>query len=144
MTDPIRKTVTVPLSPQEAFDLFTGEMDGWWPAGKRPDPGQRVTVEPREGGRITGRGPGGRRETWGRITRWEPGRALGVDWYLGMDEEEEHPTDLLVVFSPVAGGTRLDLTHGGFERLGAAGGTVAMLRGRAWDRALRLPLPACA
>jgi len=31
MTDSIIKTVTVPLSPERAFRLFTEEISDWWP-----------------------------------------------------------------------------------------------------------------
>ena len=32
---PIRKAVTVPLTPPDAFDLFTAGIDGWWPRRSR-------------------------------------------------------------------------------------------------------------
>ena len=31
LSDPIRKSVEVPLSPNDAFDLFTEKMGTWWP-----------------------------------------------------------------------------------------------------------------
>ena len=32
MTPDIRKTVDVPLTPAQAFDLFTAKLDAWWPS----------------------------------------------------------------------------------------------------------------
>lgn len=121
MTDPIRKSVTVPLRPTEAFDLFTKNLSDWWPlhshslsAGDGDIP-KDVTVEEKEGGHIIETKPNGETGKWGTITRWDPGTAFGVSWYVGRPIEEA--TDLLVVFTPTDTGTRVDLTHGGFDRL---------------------------
>jgi hypothetical protein len=32
MIDPIIKSVLVPLTPQEAFNLFLSDLDKWWPS----------------------------------------------------------------------------------------------------------------
>ena len=29
--EPVRKSVTVPATPQRAFELFTAHMQEWWP-----------------------------------------------------------------------------------------------------------------
>ena len=29
--EPIQRSVTVPLEPEVAFELFTARMDTWWP-----------------------------------------------------------------------------------------------------------------
>ncbi len=122
MTDPIQKTVTVPLRPQEAFDIFTKDLAAWWPtdshslsAGDGALP-EDVSVEPREGGQIIETKHDGTTAPWGRITTWQPGAAFGVSWHVGRPEEQS--TDILVVFTPTDMGTRVDLTHGGFDRLG--------------------------
>ncbi|EAR50203.1 hypothetical protein OG2516_04983 [Oceanicola granulosus HTCC2516] len=123
---PITKSLTVPLPPAEAFRLFTEGLASWWPVerhsrsagqGARP---AALEVEPGEGGRIVETTADGRRAVWGEITRWDEGRALGVDWRLGDDEDSAAaPTRLLVLFAPVPEGTRVDLTHGGFTRRAA-------------------------
>ena len=122
MTDPIKKTVTVPLQPDAAFDLFTDKLGDWWPvethsisgsSGKLP---KNVKVDKRKGGHITETTADGAPARWATITRWEPGHAFGLSWYVGRDETEA--TDIMVVFTPVDTGTRVDLVHGGFERLG--------------------------
>lgn len=121
MTDPIRKSLNVPLRPKEAFALFTENLADWWPteshslsAGDGAVP-KDVVVDPREGGFITETKQDGEKGRWGTITEWNPGQSLGVSWYVGRSEEEA--TDLSVVFTPTDTGTRVDLTHGGFERL---------------------------
>jgi len=121
MTDPIRKSLNVPMRPKDAFALFTENMGDWWPSdshslsasdGEIP---QSIDVEHEIGGHIVETKPDGTTGRWGTITRWEPGKALGVSWYVGRTEAEA--TDLLVVFTPTDTGTRIDLTHDGFDRL---------------------------
>ena len=48
MTDPIRRSVTVPLAPDQARDLFTRGLPGWWPAHRGPAPaiGPGPTITP--------------------------------------------------------------------------------------------------
>lgn len=135
MTEPIRKTLNVQLRPKEAFDLFTTRIADWWPveshslsAGKGDLP-QDVEVEPREGGHIVETTSDGEKGRWGTITRWEPGSAFGVSWYVGRPEEEA--TDVLVVFIPTDTGTRIDLTHSGFDRLADTAMHDNYLKG--WD-----------
>lgn len=123
MTDPINKTLHVPLRPDAAFDLFTAKLADWWPTdthslsavdGALP---QDVEVEKRVGGHIIETKPDGETGRWGTITHWDQGRAIGISWYVGCDEDEA--TEVTVVFTPTDTGTRVDLTHGGFDRLGA-------------------------
>ena len=98
-TAPIRKTLTVPLRPDAAFDLFArGLKDGW-----RSPPGPVRPPAPR-----------------GRITAWEPGRRLAAEWRLGGQD-----TRWEVTFTAVADGTRVTLVHGGFD--GPGGPATALL-----------------
>lgn len=138
--NPIRKTITVPLSPEDAFRLFTERMGEWWPldthslsAGEGALP-RDVTVEPREGGQILETRPDGTTAPWGRITEWRPGARFGVAWHVGREEEEA--TDLLVVFASEGTGTRVELTHGGFERLGDAATALVANYRTGWDHVL--------
>ena len=122
MTAPIRKTITVPLRPDAAFDLFTDKLGDWWPVethsisggqGKRP---KAVKVDKKKGGHVTETTADGKAARWATITRWEQGKAFGLSWYVGRHEEEA--TDIMVIFTPIDTGTRVDLVHDGFHRLG--------------------------
>ncbi|QQA44068.1 SRPBCC domain-containing protein [Pelagovum pacificum] len=138
--DPIKKSLTVPLTPAESFRLFTEGMGEWWPSETHSlsaatgDLPARIEVEPRVGGQVLETLQDGRVMPWGRVTRWDEGRAFGVDWHVGRDEEEA--TDLLVVFSPVEAGTRVELTHGGFDRLGEAATALQGNYETGWDHVL--------
>lgn len=122
--DPIRKSITVPLAPNDAFRLFTDGFGTWWPLsshsisaanGALP---KSVTVEPRKGGSITETTDAGTKEVWGRVTEWKPGVRLDIDWHVGRDASEA--TQVSVVFTPEDGGTRVELTHDGFDQFGDA------------------------
>lgn len=117
---PIRKSVTVSVPPEKAFQRFTAEMSSWWPLASH-SVGQRnaesVTMEGRTGGRIVERIRGGRECVWGTITAWEPPRRVAFTWHPGDDAARAQ--DVEVRFTPEGKATRVDLEHKGFERLGA-------------------------
>lgn len=135
MTDPILKSVTVPLSPNAAFDLFTRDMTRWWPAqhSQSGNPA-RIEVEPHKGGRITEIAPDGTRFLWGRIIGWEPGRYLSFTWHPG--EPEAEATVVAIAFTATKDGTRVDLTHGGFKILGELADAVSTSYLRGWGLVL--------
>jgi len=102
---PIRKSLTVPLRPADAFRLFTEGMGDWWPGqshsvsaaqGRTP---REIRVTPKEGGDITEITADGTAARWATITVFEPGRRLVFDWYVGAADGE--PSQVEVVFTPV-------------------------------------------
>lgn len=137
MTEPIRKTLTVPLPPVDAFDLFTAGIDRWWPKESHSlsagagSAAAAVTMEPWDGGALYETAPDGRILPWGRVTRWDPGREVAFTWHVGRSPDEA--THVTVRFSRTEGGTRVDLTHDGWQ---AVGGAQDGLRGSydsGWD-----------
>ena len=115
---PVRKAVTVPCHPEEAFRRFAAEMAAWWPLSTHSvsrEDAVGVEVEPRVGGHIVETAGDGGRHLWGTITAWEPGPRLAFTWHPG--EPESHATRVEVTFSPAEdGGTRVELVHGGWEQ----------------------------
>ncbi len=141
MTDPVRKSITVPLPPAEAFDLFTDGIDSWWPKethsiGAGTDDGEksRVTVEPREGGTISETLPDGSVAPWGTVTEWQPGNRFSATWHVGRPANEA--TFIDVTFSPSDAGTRVDLTHSGWEILGDQAIEMCANYNNGWDHVL--------
>ncbi len=110
----VRVTVTVAVSPVEAFDVFTDEFDQWYRAGaatlgRRGGPDSTMRFEHGIGGRLLECWPGQEPAERARITVWEPGaRLVFVD---------QHDTEVDVRFVAVADGTRLVLEHRGLDRL---------------------------
>lgn len=122
----IEKSLTVPLSPDAAFTLFTEGFDSWWPkethsiaAGMGEIP-PKVEIEPRKGGHIIETLPDGSTTRWGTITDWRPGEALSFDWYVGRSRDEA--TEVTVAFSRHEIGTYVQLTHRGFRAAEARAG----------------------
>lgn len=110
----VRVTVTVAVTPADAFAVFTEEIGEWYRAGVArlspgPPPGT-LRFEGGAGGHLVEEGPAeGRRVERGRVTVWEPGaRLVFVD---------RRSTEVEVLFQPVPAGTRVVLEHRGLDRL---------------------------
>lgn len=120
------KTVTVACTPQEAFRYFTDDFGIWWPAATQSvvayasefsDKPASVIFEPRAGGRIIERARSGEEYVWGTLLAWEPPTLVAFTFHPGRDEKEAQRVD--VSFSPAPEGTRVVLTHSGWENLSA-------------------------
>ena len=94
MIDPITKTLTVPLSSERAFKLFTEEMSDWWLleshslSAQDGTPASLVTVTSEKGGPVTETKPVGSTAKWGTVTVYDPGRAFGMTWHVGRPEAQ--------------------------------------------------------
>ncbi|HEX7948543.1 MAG TPA: SRPBCC family protein [Phenylobacterium sp.] len=123
---PVRKTVTVRVSAEKAFRVFTDGFDRWWPRTHHIGKAEiaRAVIEPRTGGRWYEIGVDGSECDWGEVLAWEPPARLLLAWRL--NAKWEYDPDLLteVEVRFVALGeteTRVDFEHRGFERMGAGG-----------------------
>ena len=117
---PVRKVVTVKATPERAFQRFTTEIGSWWPLASHSIGGaesESVQMEGRVGGAIRERIRGGRESVWGTVTVWDPPHRVAFTWHPGHDPAQAQ--DVEVRFTAVEQGTRVELTHAGFERLGA-------------------------
>jgi len=122
LPEPIRLSFEVGCPATRAFALWTERTTTWWPVGHTvsKEPGLRVILEPRVGGRIYERTPTGEEHDWGEILAWEPPRRLVYSWHLLVDRTDA--TEVEIAFLPEAGDrTRVEIEHRGWERLGARG-----------------------
>jgi uncharacterized protein YndB with AHSA1/START domain len=120
----VRAEVVVDATPEEAFEIFTGEIGIWWrrdtPYWNDPERALSVRLEPGVGGRFLevhdiDAGTG---FEVGRVSAWEPGERVAFSWtQVGWPEDVS--TDVEITFEPVADGTRVRVEHTGFDRLGA-------------------------
>lgn len=121
MIEPLRMSFDVDRAPAAVFRVWTANFAQWWPTshtvGGTGD--VEVVLEPRLGGRIFERAPDGAVHEWGEITRWEPPHRLGYLWHLRRDRADA--TDVDIRFVAREGGTRVEIEHRGWERLGADG-----------------------
>jgi len=114
---PVVKTVTVRAAPERAFALFA-DIARWWPLARvhtGPDPVD-CAIEPRIGGRVYERAADGRETLWGTVLAYEPPHRLAFSWLVQLSAEQEQRVEIR--FMPDASGTRVELTHSGWEKLG--------------------------
>jgi uncharacterized protein YndB with AHSA1/START domain len=133
-------TVLVKVAPEEAFSIFTEEIDLWWKEG----PQYRI------GGRRPGRicfecGPEGRLfETVdlstglrtfevGKIVEWNPPARLVFDWR-GVNFKPGEKTTVEVSFQASGGGTLVTVRHSGWSALREGHPARHGLTGREFSR----------
>jgi uncharacterized protein YndB with AHSA1/START domain len=122
MTEPIRFRVTVPLSPADAFLLFTERMTEWWPLPTHSlgrTRASRVDFEPWEGGRIVEHTVDGEEHVWGEVLIAEPPHRIVFTWHPGLDADTEVEVTFRAVVIPLGMTTEVTLEHRKWENLGA-------------------------
>ena len=124
----VRRSVTVNATPERAFEVFTAGFSTWWPLHSHhigATTPTEVVIEPRAGGRWFERDAGGNECDWGFVTDYDPPHRLLLAWQLTcdykFDPDPAKATDVEVTFTPVDGGTLVELEHRGFEKLGESG-----------------------
>jgi uncharacterized protein YndB with AHSA1/START domain len=121
----VSRSVTVPLTPEQTFELFTARTTEFWPKEHSINSSEiaAVVIEPREEGRWFERGVDGSECDWGGVAVWQPPRKLVLLWQIGADWrfDPDLQTEVEVTFSEESPGrTRLDLRHRHLERYGEA------------------------
>jgi len=122
--DQARVTVHVAVPPEEAFRIFTEEIDQWWRRGRRYRIARGRTgtihLEPGVGGRLfeSFTSAAGREKTvqTGEVTRWEPPSRLVLRWRAVNFAPTEH-TEVDVSFAPRPNGTEVTVVHRGWSRI---------------------------
>jgi uncharacterized protein YndB with AHSA1/START domain len=123
--DVVRHTLTVPVSADIAFALFTEGFATWYPREYTwsQDVLDSIAIEGREGGRCFERGPHGFWVDWGRVLLWDPPRRLVFSWQISPRREPvpdpEKSSEVEVRFhEEEARSTAVELEHRGFSRHG--------------------------
>jgi hypothetical protein len=132
--EPVRKSIAVKCTPAHAFSVFTESMSSWWPLATHSLSTDRATgcgIEPRVGGNVYEVRDDGERISWGWVTAWEPPARFVMKWHPGHERSEAQEVE--VRFTPVAGGTRVDLEHRGWEALGASAAEVREGYNNGWE-----------
>ncbi|MGH9323090.1 MAG: SRPBCC domain-containing protein, partial [Vicinamibacteria bacterium] len=137
-------SVLVKVAPEDAFSIFTTEIDLWWKQG----PAYRIAGRKR--GQINFEcGPGGRLlETFelasgprtfevGNILAWEPPQRLAFEWR-GVNFKPDEKTTVEVTFQPSASGTLVTVKHRGWSSLSDGHPARHGLTGREFSRMIGL------
>lgn len=117
--EPVRRSVDVRCSPSDAFRIFVDDIDSWWPLATH-SVGQEKAVsclfEGRDGGRIYETHADGSLHLWGTVTTWQPPTRVVFSWHPGRDANTAQEVELR--FLPFDNGTRVELEHRQWEKLG--------------------------
>jgi hypothetical protein len=142
--EPLRIAFEVRCPAAHAFETWTARTSAWWPRGASMsgEGGLQVVFEPRVGGRIFERTTSGRELDWGRVTAWEPPRRIGYLWHIATEPGDA--TDVEIVFTEQPdGSTRVEIEHGGWDRLGERGAPWRDANNAGWDGVLPDYVAAC-
>ncbi|MEO6527620.1 MAG: SRPBCC domain-containing protein, partial [Gemmatimonadaceae bacterium] len=134
MLDPIVKTIEVPCSQHEAFDVFVSEMGSWWPLGKFTvsamggSKAKTIRVDARQGGTIVEIGPDDTEHLWGTIRRYDPYGFVSMDFHFAPPGVEVTDRSLIEVqFTALSETqTRVELTQSNWDVFGEQ---APMIRG---------------
>ena len=143
MTEPLRIDVDVACASGHAFSTWTERYGDWWPRGHSVsgDP-EAIVLEPWVGGRIYECTRDGDHVDWGEITGWDPPTRLSYRWHIRRDRADA--TDVEIRFVPTgATSTRVEITHTGWERLGAEAETWRQANRGGWSGLLPVFAAAC-
>ena len=119
--EPVRNSIHIGCSPVHAFETFTQRLGEWWPLSTHSiglETAIDATLEPWEGGRLFERMRDGTEAHWARVLTWDPPQRLVLEWKVNPNAVA--PTEIDVRFTADGDGTRVDLEHRGWERLGEA------------------------
>ncbi len=130
----LRKTITVARPVEDAFRLYTEGIATWWPlethsVGRRD--AETCVLEPRHGGRLYERTSAGAEHHWGTVLVWDPPHRLVHTWHPGGDEASAQEVEIR--FAPDGAGTRVELVHTGWEKLGDRAASVFQSYDSGWD-----------
>jgi uncharacterized protein YndB with AHSA1/START domain len=120
--EPIVLIVELATPAQEAYAAFTAGFADWWPVATHSlsrHAAARCCLDARPGGVLDERLPDGTRHVWGEVVAVEPGRRIRFTWHPG--REPASAQWVQVEFAAIGNGSRVTLTHGGWETLGEIG-----------------------
>ena len=133
----VEKSVTVSVPVRRAFEVFTAEIGTWWPLRTHAVDTERsetVVMEGRVGGRLFERTPTGEEHVWGTLVAWEPPNRIVYSWHPGRGEETAQEVE--ITFSPEGEGTRVDIRHYGWEKLGDRLEETVASYNEGWDKVI--------
>lgn len=134
---PITRSVHVACDIERAFGVFTRETAAWWPLDKHAihqGDVREVVWEERAGGEVYEVSSGGVKGHWATVLVWEPPTRAVIAWHVNPDAPAA--TEIDVRFTTEGDGTRVDLEHRNWERLGEQGSTTRGAYDNGWDAVL--------
>ena len=126
-SEAVRFHVTVEVSPERAFRVFTEKFDLIKPREHNllaPEPIAETVFEPQVGGHVYDRGENGSMCRWARVLAFEPPRRFVISWDISpswqLVTDPSQASEVEVNFIPEGPDrTRVELEHRHLERHGA-------------------------
>ena len=140
----VERSMTVRCSITTAFQVFSAQLNQWWPKShsRSGDPNTTVMIEPWIGGRLYERTQAGVEYVWGQVIIWEPPLRLAYHWYLGSSSEQ--PSRVAISFTDLGNHqTRVDVFHRGPELIGAIWERNFSIYAASWDHILAAYTAVC-
>lgn len=137
MIEPVVKEITVAVTPETAFRVFTEDMGKWWPLAShslsvaKGGIAKSVAMSVKLGGAITETMSDGSLANWGKITHLIPNEEIAFSWQLSRPVGEQ--TLVTVTFEPSETGTKVRLVHTNWENLGQDAATSREQYLSGWD-----------
>lgn len=111
-------SLRVPARPEEAFDIFSGEIAAWW------QPSALFQLTPRGDGTLSFEGetrlittlPNGKVFEIGRVTAWQRGARLAFSWRQATFAPDQL-TQVDIRFEAAGEDTRVTVTHRGWDAI---------------------------
>jgi uncharacterized protein YndB with AHSA1/START domain len=128
----IRKTLHVNAPLEEAFDAFTRGWHEWWPMATHSIGAGQGAIDWRVGGLATELVDGTVHE-WGDILEYDPPHGFLMRWRV---TPVHPPTELRLRFEADGEGTRVELTHAGWEAYPDGGAESYAGYTSGWDEVL--------
>lgn len=123
MFEPVKKTIEVPCTQEQAFKTFVSEVTSWWPLDKNSvsamsgEVAKQITIEEKMGGRVFEIGHDDCEHLWGSVTEYRPHELVTIDWHIGLPPE--NASEVSVGFTKIDDKkTRVELSHSRWEAFG--------------------------
>ena len=132
--EPVRKSITVRCAPERAFSIFTTGMSRWWPLATHSLSESRAIgcgIDPSVGGEVYELRDDGERIAWGWVLEWEPPDRFVMAWHPGGTPEQAQEVELR--FTAVPDGTKVDLEHRRWEKLGESASAAREGYNAGWE-----------
>ncbi len=124
-TTPVEVSTVVEVPIAEAFDVFTRDIESWWPAEHHILLAELAGMddEPRVGGQIVDRSIDGTECRWANVLAYDPPNRLVISWDITLAWQVEtglaRSSKVEVLFTSVGSHrTQVDLVHRHIERHG--------------------------
>lgn len=134
---PLVKQVTVPWPVEVAFRRFTHGIHDWWPLTTHSvfrERAKACTIEVTPGGRFYETSESGEESVWGTVLEVDEPARLRFTWH--PDRTPDTAQEVEVRFQAEGTGTRVILTHTGWDKLGDKAGAMRARYNDGWEGVL--------